>query len=78
MIVTKLEGTYLAWLDLSYLNMNTEQLLNVCYANGVTCNGGVNFSKDYESFLRINLACPLDQLKEGLRRFVNGFKNIKD
>lgn len=75
-IVTKLEGTYLAWLDLSYLNLNTEELLNICNNNGVTCNGGVNFCKDYEAFLRVNLACPLEQLKEGLRRFVNGFKDL--
>lgn len=75
-VVTKLEGTYLVWIDLSYLNLNTNQLLNICNENGVTCNGGVNFCKDYESFLRINLACPLNQLKEGLARFVNGFKNL--
>ena len=75
-VVTKLEGTYLVWIDLSYLNLNTNQLLDICNKNGVTCNGGVNFCKDYESFLRINLACPLNQLKEGLVRFVNGFKNL--
>ena len=75
-VVTKLEGTYLVWLDLSYLNLKCEQLLNICNQNGVTCNGGVNFCKDYEGFLRINLACPFEQLKEGLNRFVNGFKDL--
>ena len=72
--VTKLEGNYLVWLDLSYTKLNTEQLLEKCSKAGITCSGGVSFCKDYESYLRFNIACPFDQLKEGLNRLVKAFK----
>jgi len=72
--VTKLEGTYLVWLDFSYTNLNTEELMKRTSEFGITCSGGVNFCKDYESYLRFNIACPFDQLKEGLERLINAFK----
>lgn len=74
LVVTKLEGTYLVWLDLSYTNLSTEELLNKCNQAGITCSGGVQFCKDYESYLRFNIACPFNQLKEGLDRLVKAFK----
>ena len=72
--VTKLEATYLVWLDFSYTNLNSEELVNKCNEGGITCNAGVLFGKDYESFLRFNIACPFDQMKEGLERLVKTFK----
>ena len=74
LVVTKLEGTYLVWLDLSFTNMSTEELLERCNEYGITCSGGVNFCHDYESYIRFNIACPFEQLKEGLERFVKAFK----
>ncbi|MBQ8293076.1 MAG: pyridoxal phosphate-dependent aminotransferase [Bacilli bacterium] len=74
LIVTKLEGTYLVWLDLSYTNLSTEELLDKCNNAGITCSGGVNFCQDYESYLRFNIACPFEQLEEGLKRLVKAFK----
>lgn len=72
--VTKLEGTYLVWLDLSYTKLNTEEILKRCNENKIMCSGGVSFCKDYESFIRFNIACPFEQLKEGLNRLVKTFK----
>ena len=76
LIVTKLEGTYLVWLDLTYTNLITEQLLNRCNEYGITCSGGANFCHDYESYLRFNIACPFEQMKEGLERLVKAFKEF--
>jgi cystathionine beta-lyase len=73
-LVTNLEGTYLVWLDLSYTNLSTEELLDKCNKSGITCSGGVAFCKDYESYLRINIACPFEQLQEGLKRLIKAFK----
>ena len=64
----------MVWLDLSYTNLSTAELLEKCGTAGVTCSGGVQFCKDYESYLRFNIACPLDQLKEGLERLVRALK----
>ena len=55
-------------------NLTTEELLEKCSTAGITCSGGVNFCHDYESFLRFNIACPMEQLKEGLNRLVKAFK----
>ena len=74
LVVTKLEGTYLVWLDLSYTNLSTEELLEKTNKAGITCSGGVAFCKDYESYLRFNIACPFNQLEEGLKRLVKAFK----
>lgn len=74
MIVTKLEGTYLVWLDLTFTKLSTEEILKKCEEHGITCSGGVNFCKDYESYIRFNIACPFDQLQEGLKRLVETFK----
>jgi len=76
LVVSKLEGTYLVWLDFSYTKLSTEELLNKCNENGITCSGGVNFCCDYDSFLRFNIACPFEQLVEGLKRLVKAFKTI--
>ena len=72
-VVTKLEGTYLVWLDFSYTELSTEEILNKCSENGIICSGGVQFCKDYESYLRFNIACPFEQLEEGLKRLVKAF-----
>lgn len=74
MIVTKLEGTYLVWLDLTFTNISTKEILKKCEEHGITCSGGVNFSNDYESYIRFNIACPFEQLEEGLKRLVETFK----
>ena len=73
-VVTKLEGTYLVWLDLSYTNLTSNELLEKTSNAGITCTGGSGFCKDYESFLRFNIACPFEQLKEGLERLVKAFR----
>lgn len=74
LVVTKLEGSYLVWLDLSYTKLTTEEILKLCSDNGIICSGGSQFCSEYESYLRFNIACPFEQLKEGLNRLVKAFK----
>ena len=68
--VCVLEGTYLAWIDISSLGISSEELevklLNDCQ---VWVNPGSMYGS--EGYIRINLACPTAQLKEGLERIVN-------
>lgn len=65
--VTKLEATYLPWLDISRFNIPSaeleEQILN---HTGVWVNSGTMYGKD--GFIRINIACPRATLEEGLSR----------
>ena len=59
---------------LNFCPISYQELLNKCNQAGITCSGGVQFCKDYESYLRFNIACPFNQLKEGLYRLVQAFK----
>lgn len=69
--VTKLEGTYLAWIDVSSLNESSEQLEErLMEQQKVWINAGSMYGT--EGFIRINLACPRATLEEGLKRLKNG------
>lgn len=69
--IIKLEGTYLAWVDCRALNMPSEELEEYLIQNArVWINAGAIYGRDGEGFVRINLACQRDRLREGLRRMI--------
>lgn len=70
--VTKLEGTYLAWVDISGLGMSSDEVTKKLLDEGhVFVSNGTLYGKEAgEGFIRINLACPRAVLKEGLSRIV--------
>ena len=73
--VTKLEGTYLAWVDVSALKMSSDEIENSLLENGkVWINSGVMYGRD--GFVRINLACPRLRLEQGLGRVAAGFRRL--
>ena len=75
--VTKLEATYLVWLDMSSLNKTNDEIGELLDQAHITCSSGSGFCKDYGSFIRVNIACPKQQLKEGLERFVGVLNEIR-
>lgn len=74
--VLKLEGTYLAWIDIRKSGLTANALTEKLLREGkVQVNSGVIYSKnDGEGYIRINLACPRATLQEGLKRIVNVLK----
>lgn len=70
--VTKLEGTYLAWVDISSLGMTSDAITKKLLDKGhVFVSSGTLYGKEAgEGFIRINLACPRSVLKVGLDRIV--------
>ncbi len=68
--VTPLEGTYLAWIDITALGITSEELTKKLLNEGrVWVNSGTMYGPvDGEGFIRVNMACPRAQLMEGLRR----------
>ena len=68
--VTPLEGTYLAWIDITALGISSEELTEKLLNEGrVWVNSGTMYGPvDGEGFIRVNMACPRAQLMEGLRR----------
>ena len=67
--VTKQEGTFLTWLDCRELNLDDEQLSRFFIDEAkVICSQGLEFGHGGSGYMRMNIACPLDTLKEALDR----------
>ena len=68
-VMSPLEATYLAWIDLRAYGLRTDELMRRCYAQDVAFSPGVYFGKQTgEGFLRINFACPHSQTMEAVMR----------
>ena len=63
------EATYLAWIDIShYLSKDKNYPLYFANNAGVLLEGGNMFVSNSDGYIRLNLACPLSVIKEGLER----------
>lgn len=67
--LTPIESTYLAWVNISAYEIDNEALKLRCYEKGVCVNPGTIFGEEGgKGYIRINFACPKEQLLEGLGR----------
>ena len=66
----RLEGTYLAWINLSRIPITADEAARRLLGNAkVMLNSGTMYGREAgNSYLRINLACPRSTLMEGLKR----------
>lgn len=68
--ITKLEGTYLVWMDCRKFGMTSAELEKVLIQDAkLWLNAGTMYGKDGEGFMRWNIACPRARMIEGLQRF---------
>lgn len=76
--VTKLEGTYLVWVDCRLLGIESSELeRKLMDVAGVWLNEGTMYGDAGEGFMRINIACPRSVLEEGLRRIKKGVDMLR-
>lgn len=69
--VTKLEGTYLVWIDCHAFGLSSEGLETKLKREAkIWLNAGSRYGQDGEGYMRWNIGCPRQILAEGLRRFV--------
>ena len=66
--VTRLEGTYLAWIDIRALGLTSDEVTRLLLERAhVLVNSGTMYGTTAgEGFIRLNLACPLRHLQEAL------------
>lgn len=65
--VTKLEATYLPWIDIRPFGLSADELEEKLLSEAkVWLNSGSMYGS--EGYLRINIACPRSRLMEGLKR----------
>jgi cysteine-S-conjugate beta-lyase len=72
--VAKPEGTYLLWFDMTAYGLGSEELVKRIAEEGAGLNAGSHYGKAYDGYVRMNIACPREQLKGGLeciRRALN-------
>nr|BFD30432.1 pyridoxal phosphate-dependent aminotransferase [Pigmentibacter ruber] len=69
------DGTYLAWISFKNLNLKDIELKKLIYENAnVALDPGTRFGKGGEGFMRLNFACPLNQLNRALEKIEMVFK----
>jgi len=66
--IAPLEGTYLAWVDVSSSGMDGAAFTEGLYPYGVVLSPGVQFGGRSQAYVRIALSCSLSRLDEALRR----------
>ena len=68
-VISPLEATYLAWVDLRAYGLTTAELLERCRNAGVEFTPGTFFGEEAgEGFLRVNLACQHDRVKQAVEQ----------
>lgn len=67
--VTKLEGTYLVWIDISASGHGADEITGeLLRKEKLMVNSGSMYGLGGEKFIRLNIACPRTSVLEGLRR----------
>jgi cystathionine beta-lyase len=66
------QATYLLWLDVSKLGEGEAFASFLKEETGLIVNPGPEYGKGGEHFIRLNVACPLSRLQDGLNRLKNG------
>ncbi|MBW6472160.1 MAG: PatB family C-S lyase [Anaerolineaceae bacterium] len=75
--ITPIEGTYLAWLDCSDLEIQKSPYEFFLQDAGVAFNDGKIFGPGGEGFVRFNFGCPRSMTIEGLARMKQALENVK-
>ncbi|MEG2356587.1 MAG: PatB family C-S lyase [Clostridia bacterium] len=74
-VLSPLEATYLGWMDLRAYGFTTDELMKRSYDAGVAFTAGTFFGQEEgEGFLRINLACPHNQILDAVKRLEKAVK----
>ncbi len=69
--ITIMEGTYLAWMNISVLGKTSAELeVDLKEKGNLWINAGTMYGPEGEGFMRWNIACPRETLADGLQRFL--------
>ncbi len=74
--LTKMEGTYLAWLDCRKTGIPGNPFEVFLREAKVALNDGAEFGRGGEGFVRLNFACPRKTLAEALERMAGALKRL--
>lgn len=73
------KSLYLIWIDVSKVCVDADKLCSFIRKNtGLYITSGNVYGTNSKSFVRINLATSLDNVKDGLNRFIRGIELFKE
>lgn len=73
--VCRSEATYLMWLDVGAFTSDSGALASfIREKTGLYLSSGKSYGGNGESFLRLNVACPKETLRDGLSRLCEGIR----
>jgi len=68
--VTKPQSTYLIWIDYRETGLSESEMMHRLLEKGrLAIEPGTKYSEAGRGFLRMNVACPLETVKDGIERF---------
>ena len=69
------QGTYLAWIDLTPLNIDMDELQRLLIEEyKVAIMRGDTYGKEGEGYIRFNVGCPRDKVEAGLNALISAIK----
>lgn len=75
--VMPLEGTYLAWIDITASGLSSDALADsLLKEQKLMLSPGRMFGEGGDRFLRLNFACPRARLQDGLQRLKSGLESF--
>lgn len=67
------QATYLLWIDCSHVCDNSVDLVeSIRQTTGLYLSDGLEYGENGKCFIRMNVACPLERLNDGLQRLKKG------
>ncbi len=69
--IADLEGTYLVWADLRFLNLTCQEISDGLLEQGMIIKAGETYGEGCNGFIRLNIACGREQLKAGMNMLKN-------
>lgn len=72
------QATYLLWIDCRCITKNSNDFCAFLRAEtGLWLSSGSAYGLSGEGFVRMNIACPIERLRDGLQRFAAGIQAYK-
>ncbi|GLC90511.1 MalY/PatB family protein [Lysinibacillus piscis] len=73
--IVKPQGTYLLWIDYRALNLDEKELMKRLLEVGqLALDPGTKYGEEGRGFLRMNVACSFDTIKDAVQRFKRVFQ----
>lgn len=76
-VLTKAEATYLAWIDLSFIGVDDETLMDAVKKAGLCVNSGHVYGETGKGHIRLNVGCPEEYVEKAVQLLKKAVDSIR-